>query len=136
MITIDTDINTTPFDTIRSTDWRAHNFSLIWLDDSTNQFTEGCQNTLAQLRNIVNNVSIFSQRDECVDFLTDIGDIKVFLIIEDTLASQILPLIHDIPQLGDIYISRNKCHHEQCTKEWTKIKGVYTEIKYRQVVAA
>ncbi len=110
--------------------WIAENFVLIWADDSIDQSTQDCQNTLAQLQSIVNNVNIFTQRDECIDFLTEVDDIKAFLILGGTLGSQIVSLIHDIPQLDDIYIfCGNKSLHEQWAKEWAKIKGVHTEIE-------
>ncbi|CAF4834417.1 unnamed protein product, partial [Rotaria sp. Silwood2] len=43
------------------------------------------------------------------------------MIVEGTLAQQIVPLIHDIPQLGTVYILRaDKSGDEQWTKEWIK----------------
>ncbi len=106
------------------------NFLLIWLNDSIDQSIEDCQNTLAQLQSVVNDVNIFILPDECIDFLTEVDDMKAFVILGSTLGSLIVPLIHDIPQLDGIYIfCRNKPHHEQWTKEWAKIKGVHTEIE-------
>jgi tetratricopeptide (TPR) repeat protein len=102
---------------------------LIWLDVNINQLDKDCQNTLAQLRSFVNDVNIFTEPDKCIDFLTEIKDMKVFLIVTGTLAQQIIPLIHDVPQLDTIYIfCRNKSQHEKWSKNWAKINGVYTEI--------
>jgi tetratricopeptide (TPR) repeat protein len=107
----------------------AQNFLLIWLDTFIDQSNKDYQNTLEQLRNVVNDFSVFKHPDECVDFLTEIDDIKVFLIVEDILAQQMVPLIHDISQLDSVYIfCNNRSGHEQWTKEWIKVKGIHTEM--------
>jgi tetratricopeptide (TPR) repeat protein len=108
----------------------TQDFLLIWIDASINESTEYCQNTLAQLQSIVNDIHIFKQQDAAVDFLNEVHGMKVFLIVEGTIGQHIVPLIHDIPQLDAIYIfCDNKSAHEQWTTEWIKIKGVYTDIK-------
>jgi hypothetical protein len=107
----------------------TQNFLLIWLGVSIDENKKDCQNTLAQLRNVSNDVDIFTQPDQCIDFLTDVKDIKAFLIVEDTIGQQLLPLIHDIPQLDALYIlCHNKSTNEQWAKEWVKVKGVHTDI--------
>ena len=105
------------------------NFFVVWLDENIDQSNEECQNNLTQLRSIVNDVSIFTQRDECIDFLTDVDNIKIFLIVTGNLGQEILLLTHDIPQLDAVYIiCDNKAKHEQWSKKWTKVKSVHTEI--------
>jgi len=108
----------------------VQNFLLIWLDVNIDQSTEDCQNTLAQIQTIVNNVNIFTQLNECIKFLTAVNDMRIFLIVEHLLARRIVPLIHDIPQLDVIYIfCHNKSkHHKPLIKRWDKAKGVHTEI--------
>jgi hypothetical protein len=106
------------------------NFLLIWMDANINQSNIDCQNALAQLRNIVNDIHLFTDPNQCVDFLTDINDMKAFLITDGNLGQHIIPHMHDIPQLDAIYIfCGNKSRHEEWTKKWVKIKGVYTGIK-------
>ena len=107
----------------------TQNFLLIWEDPGICKSNKDCENILMQLRSIVNDVQIFTQRDECIDFLTEVNDMKVFLIIPGTLGQEILPLIHDIPQLDAVYIfGNNKSSHEQWAKTWVKVKGIHTEI--------
>ncbi len=101
----------------------AQNFLLIWVGASIDQSKKDCQTTVAQLRSVVNDINIFNKPDESVDFLTEIDDMKAFLIAEGTLGKQIVPLIHDIPQLDGVYIfCGNKSGHEQWATEWVKIK--------------
>ena len=96
------------------------NFQLIWLDSAIDLSNKNCQNTFTQLQDIVNDVRIFTQRDECIDFLTEVDYMKAFLIVEGTLGQQILPLIHDISQLAGVYIlCSTKSSHDQ----WAKNMG-------------
>jgi tetratricopeptide (TPR) repeat protein len=107
----------------------VQNFVLIWIDTEIDQSNKDCQSKLVQLRNVVNEVHIFTHRDECIDFLTELDYMKIFLIIEGNLSQQILPLIHEIPQLDAVYIfCNNKSGHEQWAKTWMKVKGIHTEI--------
>jgi hypothetical protein len=43
------------------------------------------QNTLAKLRSVINTINIFTQPDEGIDFLTEVHDMKAFLIVADTI---------------------------------------------------
>jgi tetratricopeptide (TPR) repeat protein len=107
----------------------VQNFLLIWMDPNIDQSNTDSKNALAQLRNIVNDVNIFTEPDQCVDFLTDLKDMKAFLIANGSLGQHIIPLMHDIPQLDTIYIfCGNKSQHEEWAKKWTKVKGIHTEI--------
>ncbi|CAF1040892.1 unnamed protein product [Adineta ricciae] len=99
------------------------NYLLLWLDD---RFHQNSKDVLAQLRNVVNEITIFTQSDECVDFLTDIDDRTVFLMVSEMLSKQLVPLIHDVPHLYRIYIfdeNKTSCN------EWAKVVGSFTEIK-------
>jgi tetratricopeptide (TPR) repeat protein len=107
----------------------APSYLVIWVDANIDETNTDCQEILAQLRTVTNNVSVFTERDGCVDFLTDVKDMKAFLIVGDTIGQQIIPLIHDIPQLHGVYVfCLSEVSHEQWTKEWMKVKGVYTTI--------
>jgi tetratricopeptide (TPR) repeat protein len=105
------------------------NLQLIWIDAAIDLSNKDCQSTFKQLQNIVNDIHIFTQHDECIDFLTETYDMKAFLIVEGTLGQQILPLIHDIPELAGVYIlCSNKSSHQQWAKTWLKVKGIHTEV--------
>ncbi|CAF0778897.1 unnamed protein product [Adineta steineri] len=107
----------------------VRNYSLLWLDECMDETNKVCQNNLAQLRTVTNGVNVFKQRDECIDFLTDGSDIKCSLVVEHTMAQQLMSLINDIPQLHGIYIFNDiKSLHEEWTTKWDKIKSVHTNI--------
>ena len=103
-------------------------FLVIWLDPDLNQSNKDCQKILLQLRNVVNEVNIFSQLDECIDYLTDFEGMKAILIIEDTLGRQISPFIDNLPQIDSMYIFNHKKSNQKQWAQTGKIKGIYTDV--------
>ena len=98
---------------------------LIWLNTIVNHTI-----TVEQLRYVCETVHLFTDGDECIDFLTDIKDDKVFLIIIGILEEQVVPLIHDIPQLHSIYFfSDQETTHQPCAPVFNKFKGVFNTIE-------
>src|SRR6202044_1331066 len=75
----------------------VQNFLLIWLDGSIDEVNnDHCRNSIIKLRQVVNDVNTFTDIDECVDFITNITQEKVFLIISGTFSQIIVPLVQDI----------------------------------------
>lgn len=56
---------------------------VIWVDSNINLKDEHYQNILSQLQNIINDVYTFIEYDDCVDFLTEVDDRQVLLILPD-----------------------------------------------------
>jgi hypothetical protein len=115
----------------------AQDFLLMWLDAEIDQSKQDYQKTLALLRSVVNDVNMFTQPDECVDFLTDVKDETTFLIVTGTVDQQLISLIHDIPQLDEIYIfCDNKSSFEQWIMQWEKVKGIYGQNHFNSDVTS
>ena len=107
----------------------VQNVLLIWLDSNIDDNNQDCHNTVTQLRCVVNDVNTFTDGDECIHFVEDINDNKVCIIISGSLGQHIVPRVHNMSQVDSIFIfCGNKQRHEQWTKQWSKIKGVFTEI--------
>ncbi|CAF1599644.1 unnamed protein product, partial [Adineta ricciae] len=101
---------------------------VTWLDNHIDSNSEDRRYTIKQLQRLVNTVEIFSDNDECVEFILNSDQDKVYLIISSSLGRSLMPCIHDIPQLDCLFIfCENKLHHEQWTKDWIKIKGVFID---------
>jgi tetratricopeptide (TPR) repeat protein len=108
----------------------VENFLLIWVDANIDQLKKDCQNTSAQLRNIVNDVNICTEPEQCIQFLNDIQNEKAFIIVSGSLGQHLVPNIHAMSQVDTIYVYCGiKSRHEEWAKNWIKIKGVHTEIK-------
>jgi len=107
------------------------NFRLIWLDSNIYEITNNDSiNTISKLRQIVNTIEIFTDIDECVNFISDIENENIFLISSGRIGQIMVPVVHQMSQITRIYIfCQNKILHDQWTQQWNKINGVFTDIK-------
>ena len=64
------------------------------------------------------------------DFLSDIDQQHVFLIISHHTAQQIIHHVHPIPHLSDIYVvlENSNEHLSNWIEKWQKIRGIYQNI--------
>ncbi|CAF1311292.1 unnamed protein product [Adineta steineri] len=108
---------------------QMQNVLLIWLDKNINENNGDCQNTISKLRCAVNDISTFTDADQCFEFIETIVDKKVCIIISGSLGQHTVPHVHNMSQVDSIFIfSGNKTYHQQWIKDWPKIKGVFTDI--------
>ncbi|CAF1228361.1 unnamed protein product [Adineta steineri] len=108
---------------------QAQNVLLIWLDSNIDGTNNDCQNTITKLRCIVNDINTFIDGHQCLEFIQTIVDKKVCMIISGSLGQHLVPRVHNMTQVDSIFIfCGNKKYHEQWTKDWPKIKGVFTDI--------
>ncbi|CAF1503285.1 unnamed protein product, partial [Adineta steineri] len=107
-----------------------HSCLFLWVDGSIEQINEDYENTLKQIRTVTGDVNVFTERDACIDFLTDAQeDIKSFLIVKDTMFQQIMLLINDIPQLDGVYVLNDtEILHEQWVQKCDKVKSIHSNI--------
>ncbi|CAF3733650.1 unnamed protein product [Adineta steineri] len=121
--------STTPLNIGQRRKHMVQNYLLIWVDASIDQTNKDCQNTLAQLKNVVNDVNLCTESDQCIQVLNEVDKEQVFVIISGPLSQHLVPEIHGIPQLDEIYIlCDNKSKHQEWTQNWAKVKGVHTNI--------
>lgn len=105
------------------------NFRLVWLDSEINEENNNSCNSVVQLRQLVNTINRFTDTDECIDFLSDVLSEKVLMIVSNNLIQSIIPLIHDISQLSDIFIISDDQHRdEQLVKNSPKVKGIFSNV--------
>ncbi|CAF0820684.1 unnamed protein product [Didymodactylos carnosus] len=100
--------------------------TLVWLDRDVNS-TEDNLITQKKLRQAVNQIRVFDNTDECLNFLTDLKDQKIALIVSGSYGRRIVPLVHDFRYLTSVYVyCINKSANEQWAKGYPKVKGVFT----------
>ena len=105
------------------------NYRLVWVDANINDSDSDCQHSLAQLRNVVNDIKIFQDSDTCVDFLHDVVHEKAFVIASGSLGKDLIPRIHSMGQVDAIFIfCSDRARHKPWSEQWSKIKDVYTRI--------
>ncbi|CAF4640901.1 unnamed protein product, partial [Rotaria sp. Silwood2] len=108
----------------------VQNYILVWLDANIDDINSSdCTNIINKLSEVVNRTRHFTDVDECIDFITDIHEEKVFMIFPDSYKQTILPIIRDIPQINSIFIwSNSQAGHENWIKHLPKTKGIFTDI--------
>ncbi|CAM4951947.1 unnamed protein product [Rotaria socialis] len=108
----------------------AQNYLVIWVDGNIDENNDDCRNTLAQLRSVVSDVNVCTTPEQCVEFLNEIDDGKAFIISSGALGQALVNDIHGIPKVDAIYVfCDNKERDESWSKDWPKIRGVFTSIK-------
>lgn len=98
----------------------VENFLLIWFNVNSNGFDK--EESLNQLRKLVNSIEIFSNAEECLEYLSHISSEQIFLIISNSCAKPFLTAVELISSLQSIYILSNENNDWQFSK---KIKGVH-----------
>ncbi|CAF5143364.1 unnamed protein product, partial [Rotaria sp. Silwood1] len=106
------------------------NSLLVWLDTDFDESKDNYKISTQHLRNILETVTTFTDIDECIDFLSDIENENVFMIISGALGQHLIPVIQECSQLTSIYVlCDNQSTYEKWTKTIPKVKGVYTQIE-------
>ena len=99
---------------------------LVWVDLKIGAKSKKNHQTVEKVRSIVNDVTVFTETDSCIEFLRAITKEKVFVIVSERLSQELVPRIHAMVQLDTIYISSdNRTRCEKWTREWRKVKVIY-----------
>ena len=103
---------------------------LIWLDNHMDANYNDYQNTITQLRCVVDDIQIFKDSEQCLQFLRNMNEKTVYMVISSAFAQDIVPRVHSIHHVHSILIiCDGRQHYEHWAKAWFKIKGVLTEIQ-------
>ena len=117
------------FNISKSTENMAQNVLLVWLDSHIKQDQVEYKKNITSLRKIIDTIYIYTNVDDCMQFVEQTKNENVCMIVSGSLGQHIVPRIHNLSQLDSIFIfCGNKQYHEQWAKNWSKIKGVYTHI--------
>ncbi|CAF0988643.1 unnamed protein product [Adineta steineri] len=106
------------------------NFVLVWLDHNMDKINnKKYYEIITTLKSIVYTIDKFDNIRECMNFLNEIKNEKIFLIVSDNLGQHIIPRIHHMCQLDSIYIlNRNTSQNIQWITGWWKIQGIHKQI--------
>ena len=108
----------------------VQNFLLVWLDANLDESKTDFKNSLERLRNVVTSIRTFKDIKQCIEFLNEISEEKVFIIVSGALGRLVVPDLEDMPQVQSVYIfCGNKAIHEEWSSKMPKVKGVFTEIE-------
>jgi hypothetical protein len=90
-------------------------FSLIWLDTNVH-ITKDNIDSQVKLREAINFLQIFDQVDECEENIKSIDNEKVVFIVSGRLEREVVPRLHDLPQLKCVYVY---CFDMAGNKQWS-----------------
>ncbi|CAF3441715.1 unnamed protein product [Rotaria sp. Silwood1] len=82
--------------------YMAENYFVIWAHNSTDPANQACQNILAQLRDVVNEVKSCSTIEEFIQTLNENKEKLAFIVCSGTFSQYLVPDIHDM--------EKNTCH--------------------------
>jgi hypothetical protein len=77
----------------------VENFILVWIDFNIDESNNNTRTYITRLQSIINSIKIFTNLDQCVDFITDLVDEKVLMIISGDMSQQFVPIFQELIQL-------------------------------------
>lgn len=108
----------------------VHKVLFIWLDANIDESLVDCQKTITHFRQTLNNIHMFTDAEACLQFLKAMTNQKACLVISGSLGKQMISHVNNLSQVDSIFIfCGNKKNHEEWIKDWSKIKGVFTNVK-------
>lgn len=109
---------------------RMQNSLLIWVDGSVKDDDADTEKTLKNFHSITTNVIVVKRKNQCIHLLKDFETTRCFVVSSGALGQTLVPEIHGISNLESIYIfCGSEKFHQEWTKEWSKVKGVYSKIE-------
>ncbi|CAF1004611.1 unnamed protein product [Rotaria sordida] len=101
----------------------CENFIIVWLDLKSNELNENLMN---QLRKMINSINVFSDIEQCINYLSQIQHEQIFMIISNLFDREFFSIVEEMPQINSIYILYDKKIDYQ---EYKKIKGIFNKIE-------
>jgi len=109
----------------------VQNFHLVWLDESIDEDkNDECRESVIKLRQIVNTINLFTDVDECIDFITDIEYELCIMLVSEFFFGIVAFIIPEVRQITSVYIyHRDKSLSKYSSSELqSKVKGIHTNI--------
>ncbi|CAF0802568.1 unnamed protein product [Adineta steineri] len=103
-------------------------FSLIWLDANVH-ITKDNIDSQVKLREAINFLQIFDKADECEQNIKSIKNEKVVFIVSGRLGREVVPRLHNLPQLNCVYVyCFDKAGNKQWSDKYSKVNDVFTDL--------
>jgi hypothetical protein len=105
------------------------NYTLMWLDSDANESSGDYCKLNHALNQMSVNPYLFTDADECIDFITSNDNEKISMILSGIYAQYLTPLIHEISQLNALFVfSNNEALPKELQNTWLKFKGTITNV--------
>jgi hypothetical protein len=98
-------------------------FACLWLDQNVNS-TEDNRETQQEIQQVINHLRTFDNLDECEQHIRQISEEKVVLIVSGSLGKQIVPRLHNLPQVSACYVfCQDKKANEPWASKYSKVRS-------------
>ncbi|CAF2207407.1 unnamed protein product, partial [Rotaria magnacalcarata] len=106
------------------------NFRLVWLDGNADEIKiNNCANTIKALAEVMNSIHRFTDVNEFIDFINNIQEEKIFILFSGVIAQATIPMVRNVREIKAIFtLSEIQFEDEDWKKEWSKIKGLFTDV--------
>lgn len=116
--------------TISTIESKAESFVLIWLDQTIKMNYDTVESE-EKLRGIVNSLVTCREISEAIDFMKQVQDQQIFLIVSGELGKQLIAVneIMDSSKIDSVYIfCHDKIKYEKLVQTSNKVRGIFIEI--------
>ncbi|CAF1021722.1 unnamed protein product [Adineta ricciae] len=103
-------------------------YHIVWLDLNSNHSNEDNQNTIKQLRQIIDSVNVFTEWNECDNFITNLDiENKVFMVVSNDFDEKLVDYIQNSSQIISVYVL--SCNHSHWHNRCKKVRGVFIQFE-------
>ncbi|CAF3152361.1 unnamed protein product [Rotaria sp. Silwood2] len=116
--------------TISTTESKAESFVLIWLDENIMMNYDTVESE-EKLRAIVNSLVTCHKINEAIDFMKQVQDQQIYLIVSGKLGKQLIPMneIINSSKLNSIYIfCHDQSEYTELMELSNKVHGIFVDI--------
>lgn len=100
----------------------VESFTCLWLDNSVDS-TEDNIETQQKLREIINELRTYVKLDTCEQYIRQVTNENIVLIVSGALGRELVPRVHDLHQLSSFYVyCQDKGANEKWAKNYTKVE--------------
>jgi hypothetical protein len=84
----------------------VQNFRLVWLDASIDDVNNNdWRENITRLRRTINAIDTFADADQCIQFLNNIKDEMVFLVVTGYVGEHVIPITHNKRRIHQNFIN-------------------------------
>ena len=108
-----------------------HNTVIIWVDPNIDQSKKTYHDSVTKLQRITPAIYTCANSKQCMNYLDSTNDKNVFLIVSADIGEEIVPKVHDKPQIDSIYIySQAKRQRLPWANKWSeKVKAILFDME-------
>lgn len=106
---------------IKKSSTNLESFACLWLDEKVH-LTDDNRDTLKELRQVINHLQTFDQSEQCEQYIRQIKNEKIVLIVSGALGRQVVPRLHSLQQFSACYVfCRDKNANDQWARNYPKV---------------